>query len=142
MYLGVGIRVDRATGDLPASTTGAIFTVSGGPVLLTFILGSVTTVIQTQACNYSLESDPTVAGSNVALCAVLDISAKAVGTYFTITGTLATAMSSGLAVIGQNTKLVVPAGSIVQKTSATNTGQVAWSMWYQPLVAGASVAAA
>lgn len=138
---GLGARVDRTTNDLPASTTGAIFTVTGY-VMITSFLGLVTTVIQAQACNYSLEFDPTVTGSNVALCGVLDINAKAVGTLFSLVGVLATAMSSGLAVIGQTTPLLLQPGAIVQKTAATNTGQVQWSCWYRPMSAGALVVAA
>jgi hypothetical protein len=139
--LGLGIRVDRATSDLPATTSTAMFTVTGYCIVYQF-LGLVTTVVQTQACNYSLESNPTATGANVALCGVLNISALAVGTLLGVTGTLATAMTSGLAIIGQVTPLVVQAGTIEAKTSATNTGQVAWSCWYAPLSAGASIVAA
>lgn len=139
--MGLGIRVDRATSDLPATTSTAMFTVTGYCLIYQF-LGIVTTVVQTQACNYSLESNPTVAGSNVALCAVLNISALAVGTLLGITGTLATAMTSGLAIIGQVTPSVVQPGTIEAKTSATNTGQVSWSAWYLPLSSGASIVAA
>jgi hypothetical protein len=139
--LGLGIRVDRATAGLPTTASVAIFTVTG-PVMILQFLGTVTTVIQTQACNLSLESNPTATGANVALCAVLDISALAVGTLLGITGTLATAMTSGLVIIGQVTPVIVQAGTIEQKTSATNTGQVAWSCWYRPLATGATVVAA
>lgn len=139
--LGLGMRVDRPTGALPATTSAAIFTVTGYVMILQF-MGLVTTVIQTQACNYSLESNPTETGSNVALCGVLNISALAVGTLLGITGTLATAMTSGLAIIGQVTPVIVQPGTVEHKTSATNTGAVAWSCWYVPLSTGATVVAA
>lgn len=143
--LRTGFRVDRAAADLPTGTgSGAsrtLFTVTGYCKIFQ-ILGRVTTVIQTQACNYSLEANPTVAGANVALCGVLNISAKAVGTLFGLTGTLADAMLSGLAIIGQATPLIVPPGTIEDKTSADNTGQVTWSLWYAPLSAGAVIVAA
>ncbi len=138
---GLGIRVDRATSDLPATTSTAMFTVAGYCIVYQF-LGLVTTVIQTQACNYSLESNPTATGANVALCAVLNISALAVGTLLGITGTLATAMTSGLAIIGEVTPVIVQPGTIEAKTSATNTGQVQWSCWYAPLSSGATIVAA
>jgi hypothetical protein len=137
----LGSRVDRATSDLPATTSTAMFTVTGYCMVYQF-LGVVTTVIQTQANNYSLELNPTATGSNVALCAVLNISGLAVSTLLGITGTLATAMTSGLAIIGQVTPVIVQAGTIEAKTSATNTGQVAWSCWYVPLSAGATIVAA
>ena len=139
--LGLGIRVDRADAALPATTSAAIFTVTG-LVMITQFLGVVGTVIETQACNLSLESNPTAAGSNVALCAVLNISAAVAASLFGITGTLATAMHNGLAIIAQVTPVIVRAGTVEQKTSATNTGTIAWSCWYRPLSAGATVVAA
>lgn len=139
--LALGMRVDRATSGLPATASTAMFTVSGYCIVYQF-LGIVTTVIQTQANNYSLESNPTATGANVALCAVLNISALAVGTLLGITGTLATAMTSGLAIIGQVTPVIVQPGTIEAKCSATNTGEISWSLWYAPLSAGASIVAA
>lgn len=140
--LALGASVSRAAAALPATTTGNLFTVTGGRILLTGIVGEVTTVIQTQACNASLVVDPTVAGSNVALCAVLNISALAVGTLLSITGVAATAMQSGLAVVGMTTPWIIPPGAIGLLTSATNTGAVSWKLWYMPLDTGAVVAAA
>jgi hypothetical protein len=54
--LALGASVSRAAAALPASTTGNLFTVTGGRILLTGIVGQVTTVIQTQACNASLSA--------------------------------------------------------------------------------------
>jgi hypothetical protein len=139
--LFAGIRVDRAASGLPATTSTAMFTVTG-TVLITQFLGQVGTVIQTQACNYSLESNPTAAGANVALCAVLNISAVVASAFFGLTGILADAMLSGLAIVGQTTPQIIQAGTIEAKTSATNTGTVAWSCWYIPLTTGATVVAA
>jgi len=44
--IGVGLRVDRATAALPATTSDVLFTVSGGRVIVDLILGEVTTVIE------------------------------------------------------------------------------------------------
>jgi hypothetical protein len=140
--LALGASVSRAAAALPASTTGNLFTVTGGRILLTGIVGQVTTVIQTQACNASLVADPTVAGSNVALCGVLNISALAVGTLLSITGTAATAMQGGLAVVAMTTPWIIQPGAIGLLTSATNSGEISWKMWYMPLDTGAVVAAA
>src|SRR6185312_4831208 len=87
-----GILVNRATASLPATTTASLFTISTGRILLTSIVGEVTTVIQTQADNTKLQFDPTDAGATQDLCAVLDITADAVGTMYSITGTPGTAM--------------------------------------------------
>ena len=138
----LGIGVDRATATLPATATAAIFTVAGGRCLVTQILGEVTTIIQTQACNLKLQGNPTATGSSVDLCADLNISAKAVATLFGITGTLADALLSGLAIVGQSIPQVVQAGTIDLVTSATNTGSVKWHIRYIPLDEGATITAA
>ena len=129
----------RATAALPASTASPIFTVTGKIKLLD-IIGEVTTVIQTQANNTKLIANPTV-GADVDLCAVNDITADAVGTIYTITGTLANAMfatTSG-AGVAQAAPLIVAAGSIDLSCAATNTGAVKWLVRYQPIDPGACV---
>jgi len=134
--------VSRTAANLPATTQTAYFTVTGR-VLITNIVGEVTTVIQAQTCNIDLWSNPTV-GTDVALCAVADINADAVGTLYTITGTLADAIvptTSG-AVKAQANAILVTAGTIDLKTSATNTGATKWTLHYIPLDAGSTVVTA
>ena len=138
----LGVGVDRATAALPATATAAIFTVAGGRCLITQLLGEVTSVIQTQVCNVKVQANPTATGSSVDLCANLDVSAKAVATLFGITGTLADALLSGLAIIGQATPVIVQAGTIDLVTGATNTGSVKWHVRYIPLDEGATITAA
>ena len=138
-----GIKVDRATATLPQTTAGALFTVSTGRIILTGIVGQVTTVIQTQANATKLISNPTV-GTDVDLCATLDITAKEVGALFGITGTFATAMVGGTAgaTVLPALGLVIPVGTIDLSCAASNTGSVKWSITYIPLDDGAAVAAA
>jgi hypothetical protein len=138
----LGFSVAKAAANLPATTSANLFTITGGRILLTAIVGQVTTVIQTQANNLNLAFDPTVAGSNVNLCAVLNISAHAVGTLYSITGVPTDAMLSGLAVMSMTTPVILQPGAIVATTSATNTGQVSWKMWYMPLDAVLTTVAA
>lgn len=136
-----GIKVDKATAALPQTATGTLFTVAGGRILLTSIVGEVTTVIQTQANNTKLVSTPTT-GTAVDLCAVLDITADEVGCLYGITGTFATAMvgSNAGATVIPATRIVIPIGTIGLSCAASNTGSVKWSMTYVPLDDGASVA--
>ena len=139
----LGFRVDKATATLPATTTQGLFTVAGGRVLLKAIVGEVTTVVQTQACNAKLISTPTV-GTAVDLCAVLDISAKQARTLLGITGLFADALvaaNAGAAPV-QAYPLVIPVGVIGLNTSATNTGATKWTAWYVPLDEGASLVSA
>ena len=142
-----GLRVDRATANLPASTASNIFTISGN-VLVLSIIGEVTTVIETQANNTKLKFTSTSPGATTDLCAVLDTTAKAVGSFFSIIGTLGTAMkvtTNNLIVPADNLAapgLVLGAGAILLDCAATNTGKVAWSIFYVPLEDGAVITAA
>jgi len=141
-----GILVNRATASLPATTTASLFTISTGRILLTSIVGEVTTVIQTQADNTKLQFDPTDAGATQDLCAVLDITADAVGTMYSITGTPGTAMQDSLNFVSADKMLARPMilkpGAILLNCAATNTGAVKWSLTYVPIDQGAAVAAA
>jgi hypothetical protein len=138
-----GLRVSRATAALPQTTQSALFTVTGGRILLTSIVGQVTTVIQTQANATKLVSNPTT-GTDVDLCATLDITADQVGCLYGITGTLATAMvgANAGATVVQTNALVIPVGTIDLSCAASNTGSVSWTLTYVPLDDGASVSAA
>ncbi|MCK9929435.1 hypothetical protein MXD62_20005 [Frankia sp. Mgl5] len=141
-----GIKVSRATAALPQTTTSTLFTVTGGRVLITSLVGEVTTVIQTQADNTKLSFDPTDAGATQDLCAVLDITADAVGTMYSLTGTPATAMQDALNFLSSNKVLAQPLvlkpGAILLDCAASNTGAVKWDLTYVPYDNGASVAAA
>lgn len=137
-----GIEVQRATASLPATTTAAAFTIAGGRVKILQVLGEVTTVIQTQACNLKIQANPTAAGSSVDLCADLNVSAAAANSLLGITGTAANAMVNGMAVLGQVTPLIVQTGTLDLVTSATNTGAVKWTIRYIPMDAGATLVSA
>ena len=144
--ISLGINVSRAAANLPASTAGNIFTVSGGRILVVSLIGEVTTVIQTQACTLKVSTAPTT-GSAVDLCAAsASISAAAVGTHFTLPAAAATALVTDLAtgggVIAKQAAWLIPVGSVTITTSATNTGQVKWDLTYVPLDIGAQVVAA
>lgn len=134
--------VNRATAALPATTAEALFTVTGR-VRIKSIIGVVTTVIQTQANNTKLVANPTV-GADVDLCAVNNISADAVGTVYSITGTLADAMVATTSGVGvaQAAELVLEAGTIDLDCAATNTGSVKWRVEYEPVDPGARIIAA
>lgn len=142
----LGRVVERATAALPQSTASALFTVSTGRVIVTAIIGEVTTVIQTQADATKLTFDPTDAGATQDLCATLDITADAVGTMYSITGTPATALQDALNFVPSSKMLAQPIilkpGSVLLDCAASNTGSVKWTLAYWPLDTGASVAAA
>lgn len=139
----LGLSVSRATAALPQTTQSALFTVTGGRIILTSIIGEVTTVIQTQANNTKIVSNPTT-GTDVDLCAVLDITADQVGCLYGITGTFSDAMvgaNAGATIIPAR-MIVIPVGTVDLSCAASNTGSVKWTLTYVPLDAGASVTAA
>lgn len=147
----IGIKVDKGAFTLPATTSTAMFTVAGGRVLITSLIGEVTTAVQAQACNLNVTIDPTGAGAAADLAAATEINGDAVGTFYTVNGVVLDLLGSqtdgGTQVPTHATARVgrpflVPAGSIFLKTSATNTGATAWSLTYIPYDDGASVVAA
>lgn len=142
----LGQVVERATATLPQSTAAALFTVSTGRVLVTSIIGEVTTVIQTQADATKLTFDPTDTGATEDLCATLDITADAVGTMYSIVGTPATALQDSLNFVPSNKMLAQPVilkpGSVLLDCAASNTGSVKWTLAYWPVDTGAAVVAA
>lgn len=149
----LGLRVEKAAFTLPATTSTAMFTVSGGRVIITSLVGEVTTAVQAQACNLNVTIDPDGAGAAADLVAATEINGDAVGTFYTVSGVQADLLGSqttggtqvpthALARVGVGGGFMVPEGSILLKTSATNTGATSWTLTYIPLDNGASVAAA
>lgn len=141
-----GRTVNRTTAALPQTTASALFTVSTGRVIVTSIIGEVTTVIQTQANNTKLQFNPDDTGATQDLCAVLDITADPVGTMYSITGTPATAMQDALNFLPSSKvlsqPLVLKPGAIELNCAASNTGSVKWTLTYWPLDTGAKIVAA
>lgn len=139
----LGSKVVRDTATLPQTAAGSLFNVAGGKVLITSIVGEVTTVIQTQANNTKLTANPTT-GTSVDICAALDISADEVGALYGITGVFTDALQGGAAgSVGQQDRgVVVNTGTIDLDCAASNTGSVKWVLTYIPLDTGAYVEAA
>lgn len=150
--IALGILVEKAAFTLPATTSTAIFTVTGGRVLITSMVGEVTTVLGATATNLNVTLDPTGANAVADLAAATVVTSDAVGTLYTVSGAPLDLLSA--AAVGNtqvpnyvagpivNRGFVVPAGSILLKTSATNTGATKWAVTYVPIDDGAAVAAA
>lgn len=136
-----GLKVDRATATLPQTDTEALFTVVGGRVAITQIIGEATTAIENQANNTKLTANPTT-GTSVDICAALNIAADEVGTLYGISSGLATDALIGInagALPGQTRPVIVNIGSIDLNCAASNTGSVKWSLFYVPIDDGAYV---
>lgn len=139
-----GWLVSRATATLPASTLGHIFTVSGGRVIVRYLVGEVTTVIQTQACTVKVTGTPTTGTAVDWSAASASISALEVGGKLSLPAAAATGLVVGNAggLIGHQAEWIAAIGSIDITTSATNTGSVKWDLIYVPLDPAAQVVAA
>lgn len=127
------VTVERATGILAQTADLPIFTVTWRVELIS-IIGEITTIVETQANNTLLKINPTV-GADVDLCAALDISADAVGSQYTITGTVADALINTVSGAGlfQASALIVTAWVIELECAASNTWSVKWQIQYRAI---------
>lgn len=148
------IRVRRDDGagagiNLPATTTGRLFRVKGGKVLVRALIGTVTTIIQAQADNLKvsaqkLTNGSVASGTAVDVAANVDVTGLEAGGHIYVEGdaTAAVLSNAGAVLVGTNSGLwIAEQGQIYLTTSATNTGKVLWDLWYQPLDPGAFVEA-
>lgn len=142
--LGIfGQTVLRATANIPQTATGTLFTVSGGRIAITGLIGVVTTAIQAQANAVKLVATPTTGTVND-LSATVDINGLAVGGMLSPTGLAGDALvkSTGGGISGQRNPIYVAPGNIGLNTAASSTGQIRWILLWVPVESGASVVAA
>ena len=141
----LGVKVDRATASLPQTTTATLFTVTTGRIIVTNIVGEVTTAIQAQANAIKLVSTPTT-GTSGDISGTLDINGYEVGALVSLNPiALSTALSGAdahAALVPHGAGLIIPIGAIRLNTAASNTGAMKWSLTYIPFDDGAAVAAA
>ena len=129
----------RPTNTLPQSTQKPLFAITG-KVLITHLLGEVTTVIgavadATKLC-YRNE-----AGTSSDLCATNDINADAVASYYTITGLPAGAMVNiaTAPIIKLPNPITLNGGTIDLNCAASTTGAIKWNIGYIALEPGAAI---
>ncbi|GGU13233.1 hypothetical protein [Streptomyces violascens] len=142
----LGTAVAGAAKTVPQNATGTIFTVAGGRVLVTGLVGKVTTVIGGTTPSAKLVATPTVGSAND-LCTATAITADEVGTLYSIPGPTGSALgvsgSGSGGVTGQTAPVIVAAGTIgVNISAADATGAIQWTLTYVPLDDGATVTAA
>lgn len=127
------IRVSRPTAALPASTTATIFNVEGGRIALLGLIGEVTTAIQAQACNLSINVDADSGATDV-IAATVDVNGLALGGTYIVEGDGTAGVITGVG-WGQFclTPVVICPGIITLTASATNTGSMKWDLYYFPL---------
>lgn len=138
----LGAKLDRATATIPASTYEALFTITGGRVVVTSMVGEVTTVLGATATNLKITATPTT-GTAVDVASNLAVASKEAGCLFGV-GVFAAAMigANAGATSLPTTPFVVPIGTLGITTSATNTGSIKWSATYIPYDDGAEMVVA
>lgn len=141
----LGTKVDRAAALLPQTATGSLFTITGGRILVTGLVGEVTVATGAVATTGAITSTPTV-GTAVTLASATAITSKEVGSLITLPLTGGTALvvnnAGGSGQLPGHAPYVVPAGALGLTTSASDTGQIKWSLTYVPLDNAATVVAA
>lgn len=163
--IALGIKVSKSAG-LTQNAGTNLFTVSGGLVAVTALVGRVTTAVAgTASLTMKLQHTPS-GGSAGDLCAATGITSDAAGTLYSLVSGVATdllsvqsvstlAESDGSQVPASEVPtvtfaqllrqpIVLPAGTVSALCSNHSPGSaaIAWSLVYVPFDDGASVAAA
>ena len=145
----LGYQVNRNAAALAITATPGLpyFTVAGGLVLITGLLG-VCTVACGGANTLSFELNPTdAAGANTALSLAVDLGTAMVAQdVCTLVGAPGTALLGGhveLNVMGltQGQGLVVNSG-VIGLVATAAVGTYRWILWYIPIDTGATVVVA
>ncbi len=143
--LDLGTHVTKSAS--PANATTNLFTVSG-LVLMTGIVGLVTTVMSSTTTSINLNFDPTI-GAAANLCGATVITSDTAGTLYGYIGSDITTLlvSSGTGVPSEAytqfpaVKTVLNNGVLGMVGTAANTGVIAWHLTYVAISDGASVVA-
>lgn len=122
---------------------GALFTVSGGRVILSALFGTVTTVIGAAATTLRIDANPTT-GADTQLCIANAITSAPVGSLFGLSGAVLDALLVNLATQGalasMTTPLIIQPGTIDLIVAAGGTtGDVTWYVAWDPVDSGASL---
>lgn len=143
--IGQGKSVDKATSALPQTASKNLFTVSGGRIILTQLIGEVTAQIGAFANSTHIRHTP-AGGAAADLCAAgTDVNNDAVGVYYGMTGVVTDAMLKGVGIVaGQTMPLILAAGTISVRCLGNDGGggSVKWTIKYIPLDEAAVVIAA
>lgn len=150
--IALGSQVIKKAQTPPNSGSSAtLFTVAGGMVLVTSLIGRVSTVLSGTTGAVAIGSKPTVGTEETAgIASATVIGGGEVGATYAVVGTAAgapTTLANGGASAKAGTvpfstlpAFVVDTGTIEITTSvATMTGAIDWYLTYVPLDTGASV---
>jgi hypothetical protein len=127
-----------------APTAAAVtkFTITGGRIIVHFLIGEVTTIMQASACNTKVTINPTT-GTSADVASNLDVTGDEAGTLYKVeadgTALVGTDAGTGWAAAGLPNPFIVPAGTLDVEHSAAITGAIKWDLYWEPLDEGADV---
>lgn len=149
-----GRKVDKAATALVQNSDNDLFTISTGRIVLTSLVGEVTTAIGANAITIKVRHTPS-GGSAGDLSAATTVTSDAAGTLYTLTTGIAADLLSEQSPAGSevpsvtyapllNNPLILPAGTIdvLASNADPDGGAVKWSITYVPYDDGAAVVAA
>jgi hypothetical protein len=142
LHSSQGILVSKAYTPLVVETK-TLFTIAGGLVLVTSIVGRVTTVI-TVANTVKLQANPTT-GTTKDLCAATDIGTTdtPAGNLLSFQGLTGDSILTGPGAVPTiKQPIVIDIGTIEQVTATGADGGITWFLTYVPIETGATVVAA
>lgn len=139
--ISLGRFVSKSTGTL-AATTISLFNVTGGKVLITSIVGEVTTAI-TVANSYKLQANPTT-GTTGDIVAATDLGTTdtPAGTLLGFDGAEASTIQQSPGVVPLLARPICVNTGVIESVSAGTDGVIVWSVTYVPIDAGAALVAA
>lgn len=142
-----GVHVARAAALHPDQTTEDIFSIDGGLVVVTGILGLVTVAVPA-AHDYSLVFDPDLGGSNITLADTLTVDSDPAGSFYTLNDTVGGALVVSTDIrsfTGMEQPFILEEGDIAWTTAGGGTvgttTRVRWDIWYWPIDDGATISA-
>jgi len=122
-----------------------LFTIAGGPVLVTEFVGIVMTPIGADATTCQIQITTTAPAGTVNLSTAVNIETDAAGTSYTFTAATPGVLTPNTAgAIDQVPRIawLCPIGTIKATFSAATTGLIMWYMVYKPLGPSSTVTAA
>jgi hypothetical protein len=138
------VCVEKSDGSVPLGDDD-LFTIAGGPVVVTEFVGYVATQIGADATTCTIQEAVTAPAGDVALSTAVNIEGDAVGTTYTFTaatpGVLTPTTAGARDQLPKNYWLLTP-GTLQATFSAATTGVIKWYMRYRPLSPNSVVTAA
>lgn len=139
----LGLRVQRATADLMSSAAIPVMTIGTGQVLMSGLVGTVTTIIGAGTTpDQKFTINPTT-GTDTDICATADVGANEAGCLWSVSGVFSEALvvssatTSG-AVPWMTRGVVLDIGTLDTINDENVSGSVSLDFWFIPLEDGST----